>query len=198
MDSQSESTWLERLKWHTHKGSVAVDANRYSFIHSYRSWCTQALNHCFIRILYDDNLMESFCVVAEARGMTAGILQVDWMRKYWSNIRLNAFRSVLVVSQLFLSFCVTAWHKCTSTAHFLSLLLTEHVGGHVEMAFMQAYSQFKTIINQLPIAKSIISKYLSRFAWQPSFLHQRGLDLILLGFIKLHVVLQPSHSTWKP
>ncbi len=34
VDSQSESTWLERLKWHTHKASVAVDANCYSFIHS--------------------------------------------------------------------------------------------------------------------------------------------------------------------
>lgn len=56
-------------------------------------------------------------------------------------------------------FCVIALYKCTSTAHFVSLLLTKHVGGHVETAFMQAYSRFKTIINpsnQHPVASEYL------------------------------------------
>lgn len=76
--------------------------------------------------------------------------------------------------------------------HIFSACCWLNVGGHVEMAFMQAYSRFKTIINpsnQLPIAKSIIAEYLSRFAWQQSSL---GLDLILLGFIKIAC----SHATF--
>lgn len=87
-------------------------------------------------------------------------------------------------------FCVIALYKCTSTTHFLSLLLTKHVGGHVETAFMQAYSRFKTIINpsnQHPVA--------SEYLWQPSFLYWRDLGLILIESVVLHnILILPSYS----
>lgn len=180
---------------------------RYSSIYSYHSWCAQALNQCTIWILNDDNITENFCVLLKlVEQLQVFYSLIEWGKTDQILDNLNTFRSVLVVLQLFLNFhaacfCVIAWHECISTAHFLSCCwLIMWVGMLKWLSCRLIHGSKQSLIG-------LISCLLQRVSYlnicsvshnNQSFLHRRGLDLILLRSLKFHVVLQPFHSMWKP